>query len=44
MGSRVREHGSGDSRRDGVFVPKVLAAQESPAGAGSLSVRMNLPE
>ena len=42
MGSRVREDGSGDSRRDGVFARKVLPARkalvwEELAGAEEIS-------
>ena len=44
MGSRVRDDGSGDSRRDGGLCAECFGCAESPSGAGSLSARKNLPE
>ena len=42
MGSRVREDGSGDSRRDGSLCAESSVCADNPAGAESLSARKNL--
>ena len=43
-GFQSPEDGSGDSRRDGSLWAESAGCVESPAGAGSLSVRKNLTE